>query len=138
MFELPKLTIRIEAAARDALQDILAQSGKTDTIGTTKELFGPNTEFLVARLDGRPVGCIALLDHVTYGEARRLYVVEDMRGQGIAAELVTALEREARDIGLKSLRLHAEAAGASRKTALEGFGFRAAKGGNTAWLEKHL
>ncbi|MDU8943996.1 GNAT family N-acetyltransferase [Ovoidimarina sediminis] len=137
MFDLPQLSIRIESPSSGTLKGIIAESGPLDTAGDTADLFAPNSEFLVARLDGRPVGCIALLDHVRYGEARRLYVVEEMRGKGIAAALVTALEGAAREIGLTSLRLNTKASH-HRIETFAGFGFRAAEGSGAAWMEKRL
>jgi catechol 2,3-dioxygenase-like lactoylglutathione lyase family enzyme/GNAT superfamily N-acetyltransferase len=66
--------------------------------------------FVVARRDGRPVGCGALRalrdpalvrelgPHV--GELKRMYVARDVRGQGVARALLARLEAEARSLGL--------------------------------------
>lgn len=72
---------------------------------TPEELASRNIQFLVARLDDRPVGCVALVDQVSYGEIKRLFVDGTARGRGIAGALLAELEDMARDIGLTVLRL---------------------------------
>jgi GNAT superfamily N-acetyltransferase len=61
----------------------------------------PHGVFLVARLDGAPVGCGALRPHHGdgTGEIKRMYVVPEARGTGIARTLLTALEDEAVRLG---------------------------------------
>ncbi len=70
-----------------------------------EELAAPNTQFLVARLGDRAVGCVALVDNWKYGEIKRLFVDQSARGLGLGKVLVRELEAQARDIGLKVLRL---------------------------------
>jgi putative acetyltransferase len=70
-----------------------------------EELAAPNAQFLVARMGGRPVGCIALLDQLRYGELKRLFVDTAARGIGLGQQLVEEAETLARDIGLRVLRL---------------------------------
>jgi GNAT superfamily N-acetyltransferase len=62
--------------------------------------------FLVAYLDGEPVGCgaVRLLDAET-GELKRMYVSPMARGHGVGRRLVAALEAEARAIGARRLVL---------------------------------
>ncbi|WP_276517401.1 GNAT family N-acetyltransferase [Cellulomonas hominis] len=71
---------------------------------------------VLARLDGRPVGCASLgrphgpggpggVDAATTGELRRVFVRPDVRRAGVAAALVRALEAEARALGLRDLVL---------------------------------
>lgn len=72
---------------------------------SAEELATPNTQFLVARVDGTALGCVALVDQLSYGEIKRLYVAPEARGLSIARALMAALENAARDIGLKILRL---------------------------------
>lgn len=62
--------------------------------------------FVVAYADGRPVGCGGLrqLDDVT-GEIKRMYVLPDRRGTGVATAVLHALERQARSLGWTELRL---------------------------------
>lgn len=62
--------------------------------------------FLVAYQGGTPVGCGALrvLDGET-AELKRMYVSPRVRGQGLGRRLVTALEAEARSLGVRRLVL---------------------------------
>lgn len=56
--------------------------------------------FLVAYVEGRPVGCGAIrsLDD-TCVEVKRMYVVPEARGTGVARRVLAALEAEARSLG---------------------------------------
>jgi putative acetyltransferase len=93
--------------------------------------FGPNLKpehlatglgtFMVARAGGRAVGCGALrrLDEAT-AEVKRMYVEPDLRGQGIAKEILDHLEAAARAMGIGRLVLEtgiyqAEAIGLYRR-----------------------
>jgi putative acetyltransferase len=93
--------------------------------------FGPNLRpeqvasglgtFVIARAGGRAVGCGAIrrLDEAT-AEVKRMYVEPELRGQGIAKEILDHLEAEARSIGMSRLVLEtgiyqAEAIGLYRR-----------------------
>jgi GNAT superfamily N-acetyltransferase len=56
--------------------------------------------------DGTPLGCGGLrgLDEAT-GEVKRMYVVPERRGGGVAATILAALEAHARALGWSRLRL---------------------------------
>jgi GNAT superfamily N-acetyltransferase len=62
--------------------------------------------FVVALLDGRPLGCGAVrrLDPGA-AELKRMYVAPDARGQGIGRALLSELEHEARRFGARRLLL---------------------------------
>lgn len=66
----------------------------------------PNGWFVIARLDGRPVGCGVLkrLDATT-GEIKRVWCDEDARGMGVATRIMDRLETLARDAGFDRVRL---------------------------------
>ena len=62
--------------------------------------------FIVARLEGRAVGCGALKrPGLEIGEIKRLWIDPDTRGLGLGRKLLTALEDAARDMGLTHVRL---------------------------------
>jgi putative acetyltransferase len=66
----------------------------------------PNVAFLMSRIDGRAVGCGAVVDHhAEYGEVKRLYVAPEARGRGVGARLLEMLEATARHRGLSLMRL---------------------------------
>ena len=66
----------------------------------------PAGVFLLARLEGDPVGCGGLkrVDADT-GEIKRLWTAPAARGLGIASRLVRALEDAAREMDMRSVRL---------------------------------
>jgi ribosomal protein S18 acetylase RimI-like enzyme len=77
-----------------------------------KELTDPAFEVRIAERDGRLVGYVKLgpphLPFEPRGEAaelRQLYVVEEMKGQGIAHELISWVIERARDLGADYLYL---------------------------------
>ena len=73
---------------------------------TPEELSPPDGTFLVAYVDEQPVGCGGikrLSDDVA--ELKRLYVVTNVRKQGVARSLIAALEDAARQAGYRVVRL---------------------------------
>lgn len=77
---------------------------------SAEELADKATQFLLARDNARPVGCVALVDQGVYGEVKRLYVADAARGNGVGRALMEELEQAARDIGLGCLLLETGAA----------------------------
>jgi len=81
-----------------------------------EQMFGPHLEaemvapgvgtFVIARVDGVAIGCGALRrrDESTI-EVKRMYVAPEMRGRGIARQVLDHLENEARTMGAKRLVL---------------------------------
>lgn len=66
----------------------------------------PSGCLLVAELDGRLVGCVALKPlEAGAAEMKRLYVEPEHRGSGIARALVLELIRRARELGHQRLLL---------------------------------
>ena len=70
------------------------------------ELAPPHGTFLVGYRGSEPVagGAVKRLDPVT-AEIKRMYVVPEARGQGVARRLLEALEQAARSIGYAVVRL---------------------------------
>ncbi len=112
--------------------------------------------FLVARRDGRPVGCGALrrLGDAALvrelgprvGELKRMYVAPDVRGQGVGRALLARLEDEARALDLARLVLEtgtrqAEALALYRRAgfaAIPAYGEYAASPATSVCLAKAL
>jgi DNA-binding MarR family transcriptional regulator/GNAT superfamily N-acetyltransferase len=70
------------------------------------DLRPPRGTFLVARLDGRPVGCGAVKATAPgVGSIKRMWVSRKMRGTGVGRRLLLALEKEAAGLGMALLRL---------------------------------
>jgi DNA-binding MarR family transcriptional regulator/GNAT superfamily N-acetyltransferase len=70
------------------------------------DLRPPRGVFLIARLDGRPVGCGALKTIESgIGSIKRMWVSPSVRGAGIGRRLLLALENEAASLELRLLRL---------------------------------
>lgn len=69
------------------------------------EFAQPNVQFIIARLDGEAVGCVALVDCVSYGEVRGFYVKPQARKNGVGSALLGAVFKACRDVGLGTIRL---------------------------------
>jgi DNA-binding MarR family transcriptional regulator/GNAT superfamily N-acetyltransferase len=71
-----------------------------------EDMTPPAGFFFVARLDGRPVGCGALLrvDDAT-GEVKRMWTAAAARRVGVARRIIATIEATARGAGLTTLRL---------------------------------
>jgi GNAT superfamily N-acetyltransferase len=68
----------------------------------------PGAVFVIARLDGRPVGCGALRPLTAeVGEIKRMYVDPTVRGRGISRRILQELEDRGRRFGYARLRLEA-------------------------------
>jgi GNAT superfamily N-acetyltransferase len=119
---------RIPADSADALALVAAMwaevqraypriPGATTPSATPEDFSPPDGCFVALYEDGRAVaggGVKGLGDGV--GEIKRMYVVPDRRGRGLARALLAALEDAARDLGHRVVRLdtgdkqpHAEA-----------------------------
>ena len=66
----------------------------------------PKGWFLIARLDGEPVGCGALkrLDGAT-GEIKRVWTSPAVRGMGVASRIMDRLEAQAAEVGFDTVCL---------------------------------
>jgi len=85
----------------------------------------PDGRLLLAELEGRAVGCIALcrFDRAT-GEVKRLYVRPGVRGQHIGARLIAALIAAARETGYQRLVLDSHAMMTHAHALYRAAGFR--------------
>ena len=84
----------------------------------------PRGAYLLAYLDGAPVGCGALrpIDDLCV-EVRRMYVVRAARRTGIARAILVFLERVARDFGFEAMRLETGDRQQPAMALYESFGF---------------
>lgn len=73
---------------------------------TPADFSAPKGRFMVAWLDGQPVGCggVKKLDAET-AEMKRVYVAPEARSKGVANALVAALEDAGRALGFAKMRL---------------------------------
>jgi GNAT superfamily N-acetyltransferase len=70
------------------------------------ELRPPRGVLLLARADGRALGCVAVrLAAPGTAEIKRLWVAPDSRGLGLARRLMSAAEAQARALGADTVRL---------------------------------
>ena len=71
------------------------------------DLVPPTGLLLLARRSGTVVGCVGLrrIDAAT-AELTRMFVRPDARGEGGAVLLLAAAERNARDLGVRSIKLN--------------------------------
>ncbi|MFI9642206.1 GNAT family N-acetyltransferase [Micromonospora sp. NPDC051925] len=70
------------------------------------EFVPPHGDFLVARLDGEPVGCAGWRSHGDdSAELKRMYTVPAVRGRGVARAVLAAVEDSARRHGRKRIIL---------------------------------
>jgi GNAT superfamily N-acetyltransferase len=131
MSERASADIREEPFESDVAQELVAgfeatilerYEGWTPTVGpsaTAQDFSPPEGIFLVAYVDGRPVGCGGLkrLEADTV-EVKRVFVRPDARGHGVSRALLAALEAAARDAGYAVVRLDT---GANQPEALKLF-----------------
>jgi GNAT superfamily N-acetyltransferase len=75
----------------------------------TSELKAPLGTFLVARLEGHPVGGVGVRPigdpAAKYGEVKRLWVRSDLRRSGVAKRLMSEIEQWSRAAGYHGLYL---------------------------------
>lgn len=112
-----------------------------------QQLKSPDIRFLLARRDGRAVGCGAIrIDADGYAEVKRMYVDPVHRGRGIAGLVMARLEELARADGIRLLKLETgelqrEAVGLYRRlgfTPCGSFGDYPCGGGASIFMEKQL
>jgi GNAT superfamily N-acetyltransferase len=99
--EASRLLRQMRAESLSRYGDILDASRPV-----TNEPLVPRSVFLVARLEGRPVGCAALRPiNAEVAEVKRMYVLRPVRRRGIARLLLAELEAKGALFGYTTLRL---------------------------------
>jgi DNA-binding MarR family transcriptional regulator/predicted GNAT family acetyltransferase len=90
------------------------------------EFAPPGGVFMIARLDGQPVGCGAmrLMRDRGIGEIKRMWVAPSARGLGIGRRMLEALEAQAREAGLRVFRLETNRALSEARALYRGSGYR--------------
>lgn len=98
---------RLVAATLADLAVRYGGSGDETPVSPT-EFAPPNGTFLVAYLDGEPVGCAGWRSHGDTGEVaelKRMYVSPVARGRGVARAVLAGIEESARKHGRRRLVL---------------------------------
>ncbi|GAA1900090.1 GNAT family N-acetyltransferase [Asanoa iriomotensis] len=108
--QLPFAAPESVAMVADLLADLGARynsSGDETPVDAT-EFDPPDGAFLVAFLDGEPVGCAGWRSHGTDGETaelKRMWTAPAGRRKGVARAVLRAIEDSARDAGRKRVIL---------------------------------
>jgi DNA-binding MarR family transcriptional regulator/GNAT superfamily N-acetyltransferase len=104
----------------------------------------PGGVFLVATLQGDPVGCGALRFHRSDPpDIKRMWVAEPVRGLGVGRRLLAELETCARDYGARAVRLETNRSLTEAIALYRSAGYREVEAFNDEpyahhWFEKHL
>jgi len=111
------VTIAVELFdSADARRLVGALDAELSLLYEPEQRFGPNLKpehvspgvgtFLLARAGERAIGCgaLRLLDPTT-GEVKRMYVEPDVRGRGVARQILARLESAATELGIRRLVL---------------------------------
>lgn len=76
-----------------------------------EELRAPRGAFLVARVDGEVVACGAVkITSAGVGSIKRMWVAESVRGLGFGRRMLDALESQARELGVRTVRMETNGA----------------------------
>lgn len=109
-----------------------------------EEMIPPAGFFVLARLDGRPVGCGVLKrkDRTT-AEIKRMWTAPSARGRGVARSVLQALEAIARKSGLTTLHLETNRTLKEAQALYRKEGYREVEAFNAEpyahhWFEKKL
>jgi len=110
---------------------------------TATDLTPPQGFFVVATLNGEPVGCGALKCHPDHGEIKRMWVAPPSRGLGIGKRILQRLEALARKRRVPLLRLETNKALTEAQALYRSCGYREVRPFNDEpyahhWFEKPL
>ncbi len=96
-----------------------------DSPAPTNLPLGEREVYLLAWQDGQALGCGALREHDAFtGEVRRMFVTLAARRDGVARELLSALESQARSLGYHRLVLETGARQTAAIALYRGCGWR--------------
>jgi DNA-binding MarR family transcriptional regulator/GNAT superfamily N-acetyltransferase len=151
-------TIRLEiekpgsAAARTCLARYFAELGERfeasfdpgrSISASAEELTPPRGYFVLATLNGEPVGCGALKCQTGHGEIKRMWVEASCRGLGLGRRILQRLEELARSRRLPRLRLETNRTLIEAQRLYRASGYREVPAFNEEpyahhWFEKDL
>jgi DNA-binding MarR family transcriptional regulator/GNAT superfamily N-acetyltransferase len=109
-----------------------------------RDLIPPRGAFLVASVDGESVACGAVKSIAPgIGSLKRMWVADAVRGLGVGRRMLEALEAQARELGLATLRLETNQALQEAIRLYRSTGFREVAPFNSDpyahhWFEKSL
>lgn len=108
-----------------------------------EDLTPPRGYFVLATLNGEPVGCGALKCHPRHGEIKRMWVSPTSRGLGLGQRILQRLEEIARTRRLPRLRLETNRSLAEAQALYRKAGYREVAPFNDEpyahhWFEKEL
>lgn len=131
--DLSALTIETDDPVGETAQKLIgelcaemsARYGAPPNPFSLAEAAAPRSIFLVARLRGDPVGCGALrpFDYET-AEIKRMYVAPSGRRQGVARQILVALERYAQQLNYRTIRLETGIRQPEAQQLYQAMGFR--------------
>jgi DNA-binding MarR family transcriptional regulator/GNAT superfamily N-acetyltransferase len=107
------------------------------------ELMPPRGYFVLATLEGDPVGCGALKCHADFGEIKRMWVKGAARGLGVGRRILLRLEELARSRRIPLLRLETNDTLKEAQALYRSSGYREVPAFNAEpyahhWFEKRL
>lgn len=80
---------------------------KEDLLDIESNYFQKDGYFWLAIDDNdRVIGCIGIKKYDEYAEIKRLFIMPNLKRQGIGSQLLATLENYANDIGIKTLKIH--------------------------------
>jgi DNA-binding MarR family transcriptional regulator/N-acetylglutamate synthase-like GNAT family acetyltransferase len=103
----------------------------------------PRGYFVLASLQGEPVGCGALKCHPGWGEIKRMWVAPSARGLGLGRRILERLEMIAHERRLRRVRLETNKTLTEAQALYKSSGYREVRPFNTEpyahhWFEKTL
>lgn len=138
------VAVGLVEALRDEVESRGAHNGVARPDTSLAEAMRADCDTLVAYVDSEPVGTGALREREPgIAEIKRMYVVPERRGAGIAGMLLTELELRARRRGFESIRLDTHDRLSEATAMYEGAGYRQiadynANPRSNRWFEKLL